>query len=386
MDTLDRDTLNALLKTRNEGPCLSFYVPTHEVGPDAKQGGNRLKNLLRKAERELEALEWSAKRIEDLLKPVSKLIDDTLFWKHQQKGLAILLGPGTLHYFGLPIEVQEAVIVGKRFYMKPLLRLLSHMDRFYVLALSQQHVRVLQCTPHSAQRVELPDAPANINEVLQYDDPQKQVQFHTEAPPAGPGGFRAAVSHGHGGENDERHENLRRYLRAVDRSVCKTLKNDGFPLVFAGVDYLFPIYQEITKYSGLSDGFVEGNPESVPDTELRERAGQILEPVFQQQREKDQSRYHELLNSGRASDNIEEIVFAARDGRIDTLFVDADASVPGVIHHDANKVQQEPDSESAAEDLLDYAAVETYLNKGTIHPLSSDQVPGRRCAAAIFRY
>ncbi len=158
MDTLDRDTLNALVQPQNERPCLSFFVPTHEVGPEAKQGSIRLKNLLLKAERKLDTLDVPAKQIEKLLKPIKKLVDDTLFWKHQQNGLAILLGPDTFHCFRLPFEVQEAAIVGQRFFIKPLLRLFSLADRFYVLALSQQHVRLLQCTPHGAGRVELRDA------------------------------------------------------------------------------------------------------------------------------------------------------------------------------------------------------------------------------------
>ena len=386
MDTLDRDTLNALLETQDDGPCVSIFVPTHEVGPETKQGSIRLKNLLSKVEQKLEAMDLSAKEIKKLLSPARKLVEDTLFWKHQQNGLAILLAPGTFHHFRLPIEVQEAAIVGHRFYMKPLLRLFSLSDHFYVLAVSQQHVRLLQCTPHSVGRVELQDAPENIDEVLQYDDPQKPSQFHTTTSPAGAEGTSAAVSYGHGDENYERHENFRRYFRAVDKSVCKTLKNRELPLVFAGVDYLFPIYQEVTKYSGLFKDFLEGSPEEVPDKDLQQKVWPIVKPVFQQHREKDESRYHQLLGTGEASNNLEDIVIAARDGRIDTLFLAAETSVPGTIDHQTNTVEQTTDSEAAAQDLLEYTAVQTYLHKGTIHTVAPDEMPDGSHAAAIYRY
>lgn len=386
MDTIDRDTLGMLLETQDDGPCVSIFVPTHEVGPEAKQGSIRLKNLLSKVERKLDTTDLSAKQVDKLLRPVRKLVDDTLFWKHQRNGLAILLAPGTFHHFRLPIEVQEAAIVGHRFYMKPLLRLFSLSDFFYVLALSQQHIRLLQCTPHSVSRVELVDAPENIAEVLQYDDPQKQGQFHTKTAPAGPDGTRSAISYGHGDENYERHENLRRYFRAVDASVCKTLKNHGIPLVFAGVDYLFPIYREVTKYTGLLEDFLEGSPETARDKELQRQVWPIVKPVFQQYREKDKSRYHQLLGTGQASSNIADIVFAARDGRIDTLFLAAETSLAGAIDHQTNTVEQNPDSEAAAEDLLEYAAVQTYLHKGAIHTVAPDEMPNGSHAAAIYRY
>ncbi len=173
----------------------------------------------------------------------------------------------------------------------------------------------------------------------------------------------------------------------LDASNSGTLlKNHDLPLVFAGVDYLFPVYQEVTRYSGLLDDFLEENPESLLDNELQQQAWPIAESVFQQHREKDESRYHELLSTGGASDNIEEIVFAARDGRIDTLFLATETSVPGAIDHETNTVEHNPDSEAFAEDLLDYAGVQTYLHKGTIHCLSADEMPGRTCAAAIYRY
>ncbi len=386
METLDRDTLNALLTTQNDGPCLSIYVPTEEVGPEAIQGSIRLKNLLLESERKLQGLGWSAKQIQSFLKPARELVNDTLFWKHQQSGLVILLAPGVFRHFRLPIHVQEMASVGQRFYMKPLLRLLSTADQFYVLALSQQHVRLLLCTPHSFNRVELPDAPENIDEVLKYDDPEKQVHFHTEAPPAGASGYRAAVSYGHGDENYEQRETLRRYFRAVDRVLCKTVENHDIPLVFAGVNYLFAIYREVSRYNGLIGDIVEGNPEPLSDQQLQKKAWKTVQPVFAKRWQQQRERYHDLSGTGLAADNIEEIVLAARDGRVDTLFLAAETSLPGVIDHEANTVAQNADSTDASEDLLDYAAVQTYLHRGAVHPVETDEVPGGGWAAAIYRY
>jgi hypothetical protein len=46
------------------------------------------------------------------------------------------------------------VIVSERFHVKPLLPLLSGDGRFYVLALSQNEIRLLQGTRYSVEQVD----------------------------------------------------------------------------------------------------------------------------------------------------------------------------------------------------------------------------------------
>ncbi len=46
--------------------------------------------------------------------------------------------------------------VANHFYVKPLIQALQSERVFYVLALSQKHIRLLQCTEDSSEEVELP--------------------------------------------------------------------------------------------------------------------------------------------------------------------------------------------------------------------------------------
>ncbi len=385
MNEFTREELQNLLAVQEE-PCVSIFVPTHKTGSETQQANIRLKNLLREAESKLTNFGLKQQQIKEILKPAQKFVGDRLFWQHQQNGLAVFISPNMFRYFKLPIEVRERTAVGQRFFIKPLLGMLSMGDRFYVLALSQKQFRLLHCTPHSAVRLEIEGAPESLEEVLKYDDPEKQVHFHTRAPSDGDG-HRAAVSYGHGDENYVEKENLRRYFHQIDRALVKNLGPDNAPIVFAGVDYLFPIYKEITTYNNLLGDHVEGNPDLLRDEEIHEQAWEVVEPVFQQKLDNAAARFRELSGTGKTSTDIREVAPAAINGRVELLFVATGVSILGDINLNSNKVNfKEGGSEGESVDLLDFSAVHTFLNGGLVYPVPPEDIPGEDNLAAIFRY
>jgi Bacterial archaeo-eukaryotic release factor family 7 len=154
-----------------------------------------------------------------------------------------------------------------RYHLKPLLPLLAGDGRFYVLALSQNEVRLLGASRYSTDEVKLgDDVPESLADALKLDEPEKQLQFHTGS--SGDGGAgRSAVFHGHGAKDDSK-DNILRYFRKIDRGLRDVLKGQEAPLVVAGVDYLLPIYREANTYSGLVEEGTTGNPEELSVEEL----------------------------------------------------------------------------------------------------------------------
>lgn len=68
--------------------------------------------------------------IERLLQPASKILQrDGDFWKHQAGGLAIFLGTKFSRVYRLPVEFEPLVQVSSRFFIRPLLPLLSGSGR-----------------------------------------------------------------------------------------------------------------------------------------------------------------------------------------------------------------------------------------------------------------
>ena len=100
-----------------------------------------------------------APQIRQFLKPGEELLADSLFWRYQADGLAAFLSVDGLRSYLLPISFPELVVVGHRFHIKPLLPLLNNDDRFFVLALSKNNVRLIEGTRSGAAEIEVENMP-----------------------------------------------------------------------------------------------------------------------------------------------------------------------------------------------------------------------------------
>lgn len=381
MSLLSIDELKTLVET--EGSCVSIYMPTHRMGTETQQDPIRFKNLIQQAEEHLIASGLRGQDARDLLERAKEL-DDYQFWQHQSDGLAIFVSNNVFSYYSVPLDFAELVVVSDCFHVKPLLPMLTGDGQFYVLALSQNQVRLLQGTRYSVSEVELENVPQSIAEALKYDDPEKQFQFHTGTPQAG--GARAAMFHGQGAGNDDEKDNILRYFCKVNEGLQELLKNQRSLLVLAGVEYLFPIYKEANNYPHLLDEGVTGNPDELKVEELHEQAWEIVQPYFEQAQQEVVNRYQELAGTGQTANNIEEVVSAAYYQRVDSLFVAVGLQQWGLFNPDANKVYLHQEQETSDGDLMDFAAIHTLLNGGTVYAVEPKAVPGDAPLAAVFRY
>lgn len=378
-------TLEALrhLTEIKQGPCVSIYLPTHRIPTEIGQDRLRLKNLLGQAEESLVALGLRSPEAKAILQPAEGLLLKTPFWKGQEDGLAIFLAPDIYYFHPLPLAFPELMVVSERFHLKPLLALLG-TNEFYILALSQNEVRLLQASRYSVSEVDLEGVPQSLAEALKYDDPQKQLQFHTGTQKIT--GDRAAMFHGHGVGTDDAKSNLLRFCQHLDRGLHDILRNEQAPLVVAGVDYLLPIFREASSYAHLLPEGVAGNPEGLSPEELQRQAWPVVESYFNQAQRQAEAKYRQLAGTGKASHDLREILPAAYHGRVEVLFVAVGRQEWGVFEAQRQELQRFSEARPGAEDLLDAAAVQTMLKGGTVFSVEPEAVPDGPPMAAVFRY
>jgi hypothetical protein len=156
--------------------------------------------------------------------------------------------------------------------------------------------------------------------------------------------------------------------------------------VLAGVEFLFPLYRQASDHPRIVDGGVTGNPDELSAEDLHERAWPLAEPHFTRSREQAEARFRELLGTGQASGQLEAVVTAAHDGRVDTLFVALDARRWGTFDPDRRTVALSDHNGPGTEDLVDLAATRTLLAGGTVYAVESDRVPEGGEVAAVYRY
>ncbi|MFH1639114.1 MAG: hypothetical protein ABIB93_02205 [Chloroflexota bacterium] len=383
MDILSNDELKALMGERNDF-CISIYMPTERVG-DIQQNRIRLKNLLGRAEDQLITSGTRSAEARKILEPVRSFETGTLFWQNRSNGLAIFISPNTFRYGHLPLHFEEKMVVNNRFLIKPLLPILSGNSYFFILSVSQNNLSLFKCTRYSTSEVDLEGiVPRSRDEALRFDDYEKQFQHHAgSARVAGAG--NAIVFQGRA-IGDIAKNNILRYFQQIDRGLSKILNEEKAPLIFAGVDYLLPIYQEANTYQNLMSERIMGNPEEASPEKLRDLAWNIIEPYLQKRQSEAIIRYGEIAGKGVTSTNMMEIALAAYDGRIGTLFLTPDLEEWGTFDPESRSVILHERPEPYDQDLTDFVAVHTLTNKGIIYNLAPDRRIDGSPVAAVFRY
>lgn len=378
MELLRKEQLKRLIEPTT-GPCVSIYLPTARAGVEARQGSIRLKNLLKQAEKELAAQGLKTAQVAALLEPAQKLCENNGFWRYQGDGLAVFRSPEKFYYYRLPIHFDELVVVTDRFHVKPLMRLFTEDGRYYLLTLSKNDIRLFQCTRFGIREVELPaETPRSFTEVLALEGVERQIQVHTAG--------STVKFHGHGAKDEDEKENLREFFRRVDRGVREVLREDRAPLVLAGVEYLFPLYREASTHPNLIERGVAGNPEGKRPEELQAEAWKIVEPHLRRSRLEAARRFEELAGGPRASGDVKTVVPAAWQGRVEHLFVAAGRQLWGSFDPETLEVQVSQEHRPGDRDLLNLAAVHTFLNNGAVYAVEPEEVPGGGLVAAVFRY
>lgn len=383
MDTITMKELKTFLP-RHPGWHVSLFMPTHRTGRETEQDPIRFKNLLREGEERLLAKGLRSPDVREMLKPAKRLLQEPTFWRNQSHGLAVLLTSEEFHFYRLPLPFEELVVISQCFHLKPLFPFFASDGHFYILALSQNQVRLLEGTRHTVDEIDLESMPESMAEALQYERFERQLQSHSDT--SSGTGSRSTAFHGHG-DGDRPKGRILRWFRVIDRELPNLLTGKQSPLVLAGVEYLFPLYKQANTYPHLLEEGIAGNPEELTPEELHARAWPLVQPTFMEAREEAVARYSQLVGTGQTTADVREAVLAAHRGRVNVLFVALGIQVWGKFDPSTDTVHLHQDHEPGDEDLLDLTAIQSILNGGTVYAVEPEQVPEHGAPlAAVFRY
>ncbi|NTW29600.1 MAG: hypothetical protein HGA39_09615 [Coriobacteriia bacterium] len=400
MDTIDRTVLMSLA-SRSEWPSVSVYLPTHRAGAEKEQDRLRLKNLLKSACDTLVADGMSERDADALLAPAHAVLTDETFWLTVSESLAFFISPDGSPVYQVDARMPEQIVVGDRFYLRPLALAYRGDDRFYALAFDRNRARLFLGDRTSISEIPLKEAPTSLAEENQYDVYEKSLQSTTHSSPqstahAGPA---IAMFHGHGGDNADKGE-LGRYASDLERAVTREIGAEhNVPLVLLGVEYELAAYRSANTYPALVAEQALGAVGELTDRQIHAKALETLSPRFHHEVEADLTELGEKSGALVSSDPV-EIVSAAATGRVKTLFFDQAAGPYG--HFDRrlyvvralcsaaprylrDSADTELPGHDCGWDLVDLALAETVLHGGAIHAFAGEDAPIAG-VAAILRY
>ncbi len=358
-NALQAGDLNKLAEQSSD-PCVSILMPTHRSGREAQQGPIRLKNLLKAAGAKLKDSGYD----DSILDPIYSRTNQHNFWQHQGEGLAVFLRQGDCQMYRLNRPVAERVFVGSQFFVLPLIAEQNEQVSYFVLSLSWEDVALYRAEHDTLQVVQTAALPAKFDELVLPRDPEESLQNASHRSVGNTIGTSTAMFHGQGEGEDKIKADRNHYLSIVGEEVATAIYNSGMPLVVVATSEVIGHLKANSKVN--VNATVEGSPTAWTLDELRDRAHEAIESQLKPDHSQFAERFGTAMAKSQASHQLEEVVSAARTGRIDGLMV---------CEHDdhCEKTNQ--------------AVIDTLRNGGDVYECKPDSMPIKNAVvAAVFRF
>lgn len=372
-----RELVHELLATR-AGIHLAIALPTERAGAAAAANAVRLAALAQQAGIELERAGADAAERAELLAPVHSLVADAEFWARPEDGLALFVAPAFFRAVRLPYRVRARVTAGARFPLRPLLPLADRDRRFYVLALAEHDVRLIEVEGASTRRLSAPGLPVRIERLLGFSR-ETSLQAHSS-------GRRSVVHHGSGEASARHKSDLRRFAAAVSEHAAAAIEDPRAPVVLAAVEALHRTVHEHWPDERLIEDGIAGSPDGVSDEELAARARLLVGRAREARRLERARRFSELAGSGRVTDEPQSVLLAAEQGRVERLFLSEEAELWGSFDALLGRLDAHPQAQRGDEDLLERATISTLGFGGEVECVPAEALDSASPLAAVLRY
>lgn len=357
------------LATRREPACVSIYLPTTPVTPDAQADRIALGNLAREAARQLAAAGHPPRVIEPITDQLSDLAEDDAFWAHQARSLAVFATPAQVLTFRLANRLTAAVAVADRFHIKPLLRAVTSDHEAFVLALAINAVRLVEVTADlPAASVRVPDLPKDMSDAV------------------GRGSLDSRSPRGRIQGSEGKKVRMGQYVRAVDAALRDVLAGRETPLILASTAPVDSIFRAACTYPHLAAATIGGNPETTSDHDLALAARAVLETLHAEKVRDFADLFAVRSQQGRTTTDIAHAAKAATFGAVAVIAADIDTQVPGVVDDEDGSVTFAAAASAETHGVIDQIVSRALLAGARVLALRRDEIPGGGELAAVLRY
>jgi hypothetical protein len=368
-----------------EPPCLSLYQPTHRRHPENQQDPIRFRNLLRALEQSLRQ-KYATRDVRPLMEPFQRLAEDRGFWNHVLDGLAVLAAQDIFRVYRLQRPVAELAVVADSFHIKPLIRIVQSADRYQVLGLNRQEIKLFEGNRDVLDEIELSQAvPQTITDALgeKLTDPLTLTSYSAGSAGAG----APAIRHGYGSKQDEVDIDSERFFRAVDRAVLEHhSRPSGLPLILAALPEHHTLFRQVSQNPFLLADGIDIHPDALPADALRERAWRVVEPQYLARLAGLVEEFGRAQSQGLGSDELAIVAEATVAGRVATLLIDADRHVAGRIDEASGRIDYGDLAHPEIDDVLDDLGELVLKKGGEIVIVPAERMPTQTGIAALYRF
>ncbi len=362
---------------KGEAPLVSIYLPTSRLTTESRNNEVRFKNLLKEVESTLLS-DYPGKQGTKVLRDLKDLAEDKKFWVRQLDGLGVLATSEEIVVYKLQRDVMEFVEVSDTFYIKPLLNAYQTDDSYQILALNKSNFTLYEGNRYAIRKVELPE---DENKSLKDIVGSFKEDTHMQGSSVGmSGSARFGVG---GSKRDEEAIDVEKYFRWVDRYILENhSKSTDLPLILAALPENHTEFSKISHNDYLTHEGIKKDPQSMDDAEMRDMAWAVFEPNFMKHLEDLNEKYELSKSRELASEDISEIARALLEGRVESLIIDLNKTIPGSIEPHNERLLVEKESG----DMLNDLALLALKQNAKVYVVTEDKMPLETGVKAIYRY
>lgn len=359
----------ATLSSACADACVSIYLKTTPITQDVGTSRIEFGNLIREAQSQLQDAGFDKRRLAALSDSLSDLLDDDEFWRFQANSLAVFATPDSIRAYRLANDLTSMVQVSDRFHLKPLLRVVTFPHSAFVLALSENAVRLVEMHADLAP------------EVVKVPDMPKDAASAAGKSTLNDRSFSGRI-HGSEGQNVR----FQQYIRKVDAALRQVLSGRETPLVLAATGRLASIFAQTCSYPHLLKDTITDSPDQFSEAELANKARPILDNAYASEIADIRALFDRRAGESRTTTDIADAARAATFGGIHTLLVDIDTTVPGFVDDENGTVTFVEKDDAKAYGIVDEIAARALASGARVMGVRREDIPGGNELAAILRY
>ena len=349
--------------------CVSIYLPTTPLPQDSVVSRTQLKTFGKAALDQLDEAGCDKRRQASIGDHLAQIEEDDEFWRFQAHSLAVLLTPETMRTFRLPNRLTAMVEVSDRLHLKPLIRAITFPHEAFVLALSENAVRLVEVfadlPPQQVTVDELPKSAADAFRRASVNDrsPSRRIQ--------GLEGQKVL---------------LRQYCRRIDAALRSVLAGRNTPLILAAIEPLASIYRLINTYPSFTQATIATSPDRTTDADLAAAARPILDGIYARDLQSMRDLFESRRGQGRATTDLSDAARAATFGAIGQLMVDIDEVIPGTVDALNGQITFAGRASVQTYGIVDEIAARALLSGANVLGVRKEDIPGGASLAAILRF
>jgi hypothetical protein len=371
------------------GLRLSLYLPFDKSWSEPLEDKILLRDLRRDALQALEGRGTHATEVEALLAPVDALLAEPDAGRFQGQGLALFADAKRSLILLLPQAPRASVQLDARFRLDGILPQLQRRDRYALLGISQQHVRLWDCDGVGMREISLEGLETDIRRTRHFREAEYQALFHSNS-----SGHHGTLGHGQDparyaigpGDGKGLKQEIELFFRQIDRGIQARLPAPGIPLILAGVGFLLPIYRRVNTYIGLIDKDLPGHPGLPGNAEdLHVRANALLAAQETEEKNLGLGLFVENLARSRSCSGYTDVVPCAARNRLTHLFLPLGHTQWGNYDPASGRTQLFDGFRPGAEDLANLACIHALLGRAKVYSMPEKELPHNAGIAALYR-